>query len=121
MADITIQEYTKEFERLAAMPDETYFVDDIGVVYMNAFTDNVCGEDDEPTEEARKKYDALYEGEIGTLTGHTNELLILNGRPNWTNINYLERCGYRVYPTDQDSFGWLCAAVEKNNHIIIFG
>lgn len=51
-----------------------------------------------------------------------DDLLITDkGGCNWTNIDALRSMGYKVYPTDQDGFGWLCAAVEKNSHIVIYG
>ena len=45
------------------------------------------------------------------------------GRPNVSNIEAIRKYGFQVYPTERDSFGWLCAACKKlsTNSIIFFG
>lgn len=115
MADVkTLNDLAAEFDRIAAMPDETFFSDGIKF-YMNSY---VTGD---PTDEERAKYEAL-EQLTSDLVGMMDDLLITDkGGCNWANINALKKLGYDVYPTDQDSFGWLCAAVEKNNHVVIYG
>lgn len=115
MADVkTLNDLAAEFDRIAAMPDETFFSDGIKF-YMNSY---VTGD---PTDEERAKYEAL-EQLTRDLVGMMDDLLITDkGGCNWTNIEALRSMGYKVYPTDQDGFGWLCAAVEKNSHIVIYG
>lgn len=115
MADVkTLNDLAAEFDRIAAMPDETFFSDGIKF-YMNSY---VTGD---PTDEERAKYEAL-EQLTRDLVGMMDDLLITDkGGCNWTNIDALRSMGYKVYPTDQDGFGWLCAAVEKNSHIVIYG
>lgn len=111
---ITVSDLAAEFTRIAAMPDDTFFADG-AKLYMNSYVT------DDPTDEEKEKYEAL-EQLTRDLVGMMDDLLITDkGGCNWTNINALKKLGYDVYPTDQDSFGWLCAAVEKNNHIVIYG
>ena len=43
------------------------------------------------------------------------------GGCNWTNINYLRKHGYSVYPGDEDSFGWLVGCISKNGKVLTFG
>lgn len=43
------------------------------------------------------------------------ENLITNGGGcNWDNINILRNSGYRVFPGDRDSFGWLVGCIRKH-------
>lgn len=115
MADVkTLNDLAAEFDRIAAMPDETFFSDGIKF-YMNSYVT------EDPTDEEKVKYEAL-ERLTCDLVSITSDLLITDkGGCNWANIEALRSMGYKVYPTDQDSFGWLCAAVEKNNHVVIYG
>ena len=121
MADVkALNDLAAEFDRIAAMPDETFFSDGTKF-YMNIFASADGDHSREPTPEEGDKYAALQEL-TRKLEGIVYDALITNdGKCNWANINALRSMGYKVYPTDQDSFGWLCAAVEKNNHVIIYG
>lgn len=52
------------------------------------------------------------------------ELLITEkGGCNWDNIHELRNNGYRVYPGERDSFGWLTGCVQKHNdeRILCYG
>lgn len=52
------------------------------------------------------------------------ELLITaNGSCNWRNIDKLRAAGFRVFPGDQDSFGWLVGCIRKNGHkaVVCYG
>lgn len=50
------------------------------------------------------------------------ELLIgESGRCNWVSINYLRDNGYRVYPVDRDSFGWLVGGIKTKKGLVTFG
>ena len=52
------------------------------------------------------------------------ELLITgNGGCNWDNIHELRNSGYRVYPGERDSFGWLTGCVQKHGdeRILVYG
>lgn len=46
-----------------------------------------------------------------------------DGTPNYKNIREIRNQGFKVYPTESDSFGWLMAACEKvsTGSIIYFG
>jgi hypothetical protein len=56
------------------------------------------------------------------LEGMCCEVLMLSGgRINWTYVKKLKDEGFNVFPTDQDSFGWLGAAVRTNKGLIFFG
>lgn len=35
-------------------------------------------------------------------------------RPSWDMVDEYKRRGYRVFPVERDSFGWLIGAVEDN-------
>ena len=52
-----------------------------------------------------------------------DELLIVNGMPNWDNIGVLKVNGYSVYPGDYDSFVWLVGCIKKDGdrRILVFG
>lgn len=50
------------------------------------------------------------------------ELITLAGRPNVEGIREMATYGYRVYPGDRDSFGWLTGCIQKGNGpILVFG
>ena len=58
------------------------------------------------------------------IEGLCSDLFITEeGRPNVSNIEAIRKYGFQVYPTERDSFGWLCAACKKlsTNSIIFFG
>ena len=56
-----------------------------------------------------------------TVEGLCYEFLITSeGRPNWSNIRTLEQHGYEVYPTERDSFGWLCACLEVDDTTFVY-
>ena len=44
-----------------------------------------------------------------------DQLLIdSSGHCNWTNISTLRNSGFKVFPGDQDSFGWLVGCIQRN-------
>lgn len=50
-----------------------------------------------------------------------NDLLITgSGHCNWGNIRVLRESGYKVFPGEQDSFGWLIGCIQKKGHIETF-
>ena len=58
------------------------------------------------------------------IAGLCNEYLITeSGGCNWDNIHILRSKGYRVYPGEKDSFGWLTGCIQKNgdNRIVVYG
>jgi hypothetical protein len=58
----------------------------------------------------------------GELEGMCCGVLIASGgQPNWEYISKLKAEGFKVYPTEKDSFGWLGAAVRTNKGVIFFG
>ena len=51
-----------------------------------------------------------------------NKYLITDcGQSNWDNINILEKNGFYVYPVEQDSFGWVMAAITTIKGDIMYG
>ena len=56
------------------------------------------------------------------IEGLCSDLFISdNGTPNYSNIHEIRNRGFKVYPTESDSFGWLMAACEKvDTHSIIY-
>jgi hypothetical protein len=51
-----------------------------------------------------------------------NKYLITDcGQSNWENINILEKNGFYVYPVEQDSFGWITAAIFTTKGDIMYG
>lgn len=109
----TVADLAAEFDRIASMPDETFFSDGVKL-HMNSYVT------DDPSEEDDAKYEALQELTCDLVCG-ADDLLITKGECNWANISALEKLGYKVYPTEKDSFGWLCAAIEKNGHVVTYG
>lgn len=48
-------------------------------------------------------------------------LITEGGKPDWDNIKILGDHGYEVYCTERDSFGWLGAAISKDDKVLYFG
>ena len=50
-------------------------------------------------------------------------LITDGGRCNWDNIYILRDNGYRVFPGERDSFGWLTGCVQKHGdkRIVVYG
>lgn len=73
-----------------------------------------------------KIFNAGYQGDIPEITSEVEDLccdLFINGSggPNYKNIREIRNHGFKVYPTESDSFGWLMAACEKvDTHSIIY-
>lgn len=78
--------------------------------------------------------DELHVTEDGTYFTNTDErneaedlcneyLITESGGCNWSNIDILREHGYRVYPGEKDSFGWLIGCVQKkgDKRILTFG
>ena len=75
-----------------------------------------------------KIFNAGYQGDLPEITSEVEDLcsdlfITEEGRPNVSNIEAIRKYGFQVYPTERDSFGWLCAACKKlsTNSIIFFG
>ena len=76
----------------------------------------------------RKIFNAGYQGDIPEITDEVESLcydlfIEKNGFPNYKNIQEIRNYGFKVYPTEFDSFGWLMVTCEKTstNSIIYFG
>lgn len=50
-----------------------------------------------------------------------NQLEALLIPVDWERILHLRRYGYRVFPFEYDSWGWLIGAVQTKKGIILFG
>lgn len=50
-------------------------------------------------------------------------LITDDGGCNWDNINILRNKGYRVFPGEKDSFGWLTGCVKKigDRRVLVYG
>ena len=60
-----------------------------------------------------KKENELFE-ELQEVVGLMDETFITSkGHPNYENINWFKERGYRVFPGEKDSFGWLTAGIQK--------
>ena len=75
-----------------------------------------------------KIFNAGYQGDlpeaVTEVEGLCMDLFIDDsGSPNYKNIREIRNHGFKVYPTETDSFGWLMAACEKisTKSIIYFG
>ena len=75
-----------------------------------------------------KIFNAGYQGDIPEITDEVEGLCMDlfiddDGSPNYENIHDIRNRGFKVYPTETDSFGWLMAACEKisTKSIIYFG
>ena len=56
------------------------------------------------------------------LSSNACEYLITsNGNVNYDNKKILEDNGFKIYPGEKDSFGWLTGIIERNNRKLIFG
>lgn len=63
-----------------------------------------------------------YNTEANELSLEACEYLICSdGSVNYSNKKILENNGFKVYPKEKDSFGWLVGAIGKNNRELIFG
>lgn len=64
--------------------------------------------------------DDLY-NEVTSLC--CEELITNSGGCNWTNIRIVREHGYRVFPGDKDSFGWLVGCIGKpdDKRIVCYG
>lgn len=63
-----------------------------------------------------------YNDEANRLAGDACEYLITSdGDVNYKNIRILEFYGFKVYPGESDSFGWLTGVIERNNRKLVFG
>lgn len=52
--------------------------------------------------------------ELQEVVGLMDETFITSkGHPNYENINWFKERGYRVFPGEKDSFGWLTAGIQK--------
>lgn len=73
-----------------------------------------------------KIFNAGCQGNIPEITSKVEDLCLDlfisdNGTPNYSNIHEIRNRGFKVYPTEYDSFGWLMVACEKlDTHSIIY-
>lgn len=75
-----------------------------------------------------KIFNAGYQEDLPEIVREVENLcldLFINndGTPNYENILEIQNQGFKVYPTEFDSFGWLMAACAKTStySIIYFG
>ena len=74
----------------------------------------------------RKIFNTGSQEDLPEITSEVEDLcmdLFINGSgsPNYKNIREIRNHGFKVYPTDSDSFGWLMAACENTStHAIIY-
>lgn len=74
----------------------------------------------------RKIYNSGYDGNVAEIANDIADLccdlfITESGSPNYRNIKEIRKQGFKVYPTETDSFGWLTAACEKiDTHAIIY-
>lgn len=47
-------------------------------------------------------------------------LISKSGCCNWDNINKLKESGYKVFPGERDSFGWLTGCIRTSKGIVVF-
>lgn len=80
----------KQLEELFNQQDNYHTDEDDGWVYFN---------DSE-----------LYEEVVSSCC---DVLITSNGQCDWNNIWILRNKGYRVFPGDSDSFGWLVGCIQK--------
>lgn len=78
------------------------------------------------SDDGLKIFNAGYQGDIAEITSEVEDLCLDlfiddDGTPNYDNIHEIRNHGFKVYPTESDSFGWLMAACEKTStHSIIY-
>ena len=78
------------------------------------------------SDDGLKIFNAGYQGDIPEITSEVEDLCLNifidnDGTPNYENIFAIRKIGFKVYPTEYDSFGWLMAACEKlDTHSIIY-
>ena len=74
----------------------------------------------------RRIVNAGYQGDLAEAVTEVEDLcldLFITdyGTPNYSNIHEIRNRGFKVYPTESDSFGWLMAACENiSTHSIIY-
>lgn len=67
-----------------------------------------------------------YQGDLPEITSEVEDLCLDlfiddDGTPNYSNIHEIRNLGFKVYPTEYDSFGWLMVACENTStHSIIY-
>lgn len=63
-----------------------------------------------------------YNDEANRLSGDACKYLITyDGDVDYKNKRILESNGFKVYPGESDSFGWLTGVIERNNRKLVFG
>ena len=70
-----------------------------------------------------EEYNAIeYNDTANRLSGEACKYLICSdGRVNYHNRAKIENEGFKIYPGDKDSFGWLVGVIERNNRKLLFG
>jgi hypothetical protein len=60
--------------------------------------------------------------EVAEIVRLANKYLITEkGDCNWYNINILRASGVRIFPLEQDSFGWMLGGISTSKGIIVYG
>ena len=78
------------------------------------------------SDDGPKLFNAGYQGDLPEFVTEVEDLCLDlfisdDGTPNYSNIHEIRNRGFKVYPTESDSFGWLMAACEKlDTHSIIY-
>lgn len=49
------------------------------------------------------------------------ELITIRGGCNWKAMAGLEKHGYRIFPGEQDSFGWLTGCIRTPKGVLVYG
>jgi hypothetical protein len=63
-----------------------------------------------------------YHPDVIECSSLANECLITSeGQPDADNIEVLRLYGFRVFPGEVDSFGWLTGCIQLSRGIIVFG
>lgn len=51
----------------------------------------------------------------------TDWLITCQGHPHYQHMKILESYGYKVFPGETDSFGWLTGCIQTKKGIILYG
>lgn len=85
---------------------------------------SVCRDDAE--DDNLQVFNGGYQGDLPEIVTEVENLCLDlfiddDGTPNYENIREIRNHGFKVYPTEYDSFGWLMVACEKTStHSIIY-
>lgn len=48
-------------------------------------------------------------------------LITKGGFCHWSNIHFLEDMGFKAFPLERDSFGWLSGGIQTKKGVITYG